>query len=187
MSLCVSVQLFPLLTRAGVAVRFLVLPAFPCSPTRYQCDDALPDADWDVNLGSTESRPAGMRGAQVSATRHSTAELEAAQHQHELPEPVGGGVVHLHVDTAHPGVAGLGDRCRHVWWSYPQYVELQLLAFDECANAIAANTAAAAAAAAAATAAAGLYVAVGRFRLTIIVHKPCMLPLLRGCQSYPNG
>eukprot|EP00927_Polykrikos_kofoidii_P057925 TRINITY_DN5216_c0_g2_i1.p1 TRINITY_DN5216_c0_g2~~TRINITY_DN5216_c0_g2_i1.p1 ORF type:complete len:1231 (-),score=160.75 TRINITY_DN5216_c0_g2_i1:203-3349(-) len=78
---------------------------------RYSCHEAAPSRE-RAEDGPSESRPAGTRGAQLSVSRWTVAELDAAKHNFELPGKTLSArearPVQVHVDTAHIGLGGAG-------------------------------------------------------------------------------
>ncbi|CAE8648028.1 unnamed protein product [Polarella glacialis] len=83
---------------------------------QYECQDAASNEESIANAGAS-LRPAGMRGAQVSAARWTP----HAKHDSELPRAKDLPVV-VHVDTAHCGVGGTGGATEAVWRFYNQYL-----------------------------------------------------------------
>lgn len=88
-------------------------------------DDAPPkDCLGGVPAGK---RPAGMKGAQLSASRWSHMEITEATHRHKLPdindtEAIQARPVRVHIDTAHLGVGAAGAGTEKVWAIAPQFL-----------------------------------------------------------------
>ena len=75
---------------------------------QYLCGDAAASLD-DPRDGAAEKRPRNTQGAQVSASRLSLEELENTSHRHLLPKVNESRPIHVHLDTAHAGVGGVGE------------------------------------------------------------------------------
>ena len=82
----------------------------------YSCDDAAAEVD-DPRDGKAKQRPAMTKGAQLSASRYSMEELENTSHRHLLPHQANlqSRPIHVHLDTAHCGVGGVGEGGSKLW------------------------------------------------------------------------
>ena len=100
----------------------------------YSCLDPAPAADvpWDAAPGQ---RPADTKGMQLSASRYSMEELENTSHRHKLNQErsiggekrglrqdLSGRPVHVHLDTAHLGVGGVGEGGSKLWATATQFM-----------------------------------------------------------------
>ena len=88
---------------------------------QYLCPDAAASLD-DPKDGAAEQRPRNMQGAQVSASRLSLEELENTSHRHLLPKVNESRPVHVHLDTAHAGVGGVGEGGSKLWATATQFL-----------------------------------------------------------------
>ena len=82
----------------------------------YSSED--PAAEVDVPGDAVaKKRPAATKGAQLSASRYSMEELENTSHRHKLPhqEHLRSRPIHVHLDTAHSGVGGVGEGGSKLW------------------------------------------------------------------------
>ncbi|CAK9111531.1 Beta-galactosidase (Beta-gal) (Lactase) [Durusdinium trenchii] len=73
-------------------------------------DEVRPELFEGLDLSKTQAapsrRPAGMFGAQFSASRYTPQEIHKAKHQIELPLRGKDSPIHVHLDTAHMGLGG---------------------------------------------------------------------------------
>jgi len=85
----------------------------------YSCNDE-PAPDSVPQDQEPSKRPAGTRGAQLSASRYTMEEVEAASHRHKLPTATAR-PVQVHLDTAHLGVGGVGEGGSKLWATATQF------------------------------------------------------------------
>ncbi|CAJ1429509.1 unnamed protein product [Effrenium voratum] len=86
---------------------------------QYSCNDE-PAPDSVPQDQEPSKRPAGTRGAQLSASRYTMEEVEAASHRHKLPTATAR-PVQVHLDTAHLGVGGVGEGGSKLWATATQF------------------------------------------------------------------
>lgn len=86
----------------------------------YACLDpaVAGDVPWDAAPGQ---RPADTKGMQLSASRYSMEELENTSHRHKLHQDLSR-PVHVHLDTAHLGVGGVGEGGSKLWATATQFM-----------------------------------------------------------------
>ena len=90
---------------------------------QYSCDDEPAKKDKPEDA-PTEKRPARTAGAQLSASRLTKEELDRTSHRHKLPASAAlkSRPVHVHLDTAHAGVGGVGEGGHKLWATAKQFL-----------------------------------------------------------------
>jgi len=89
----------------------------------YCSDDTVPVRERPSDQASGR-RPASTQGAQLSTSRWTLAELDAARHHFELPDrqALRSRPVQVHVDTAHAGIGGAGEGGAKLWATASQFL-----------------------------------------------------------------